>query len=100
VRLDRPVKAYARWMQRIPNAYREAVLDEEPQPGVTIDNDPHCLAALEHYRSLMPLAQEARKPMFTLKPLPATCPMTASCTGPGSVLEVVRAALAGRRMFG
>lgn len=68
VRLDRPVKAYARWMQRIPNAYREAVLDEKPQPGVTIDNDPHCLATLKHYRSLMPLAQEARKPMFALKP--------------------------------
>ncbi|MGH9319809.1 MAG: ParA family protein, partial [Vicinamibacteria bacterium] len=29
--------------------------------------DPHCLAALKHYRSLMPLAQEARKPMFHLK---------------------------------
>lgn len=68
VRLDRPVKAYARWMQRIPDGYREAVLGEKPQPGVTIDNDPHCLAALKHYRSLMPLAQEARKPMFALKP--------------------------------
>jgi len=68
VRLDRPVKAYARWMQRIPNAYRGALLDEKPQPGVTIDNDPHCLATLKHYRSLMPLAQEARKPMFALKP--------------------------------
>jgi chromosome partitioning protein len=68
VRLDRPVKAHARWIQRIPDAYREAVLDETPQPGVTIDNDPHCLATLKHYRSLMPLAQEARKPMFALKP--------------------------------
>jgi cellulose biosynthesis protein BcsQ len=68
VRLDRPVKAYARWMQRIPTAYREFVLDETPQPGVVIDNDPHCLATLKHYRSLMPLAQEARKPMFALKP--------------------------------
>lgn len=26
------------------------------------------MAALRHYRSLMPLAQEARKPMFFLKP--------------------------------
>jgi cellulose biosynthesis protein BcsQ len=68
VRLDRPVKAYARWMQRIPDAYRVAVLDEASQPGVTIDDDPHCLAILKHYRSLMPLAQEARKPMFALKP--------------------------------
>jgi cellulose biosynthesis protein BcsQ len=68
VRLDRPVQAYARWMQRIPNAYREAVLDEKEQPGLTIDRDPHCLSTLKHYRSLMPLTQEARKPMFALKP--------------------------------
>ena len=31
-------------------------------------NDPYCLATLKHYRSLMPLAQEARQPMFFLKP--------------------------------
>ena len=68
VRLDRPVKAYARWMGRIPNVYREAVLDEDTQPGVTIERDPNGLATLKHYRSLMPLAQEARKPMFHLKP--------------------------------
>jgi cellulose biosynthesis protein BcsQ len=69
VRLDRPVKAYARWMARIPRVYREAVLDEaSPQAGVTIDRDPHCLSTLKHFRSLMPLAQEARKPMFFLKP--------------------------------
>ncbi len=68
VRLDRPIKAYARWMQSIPAAYGEAVLAEEPRPSVTIDDDPQCLAALQRYRSLMPLAQEARKPMFALKP--------------------------------
>jgi len=67
VRLDRPVKAYDRWMQRIPEVYRETVLDE---PGTwqqkAISDDPSCLAMLKHYRSLMPLAQEARKPMFKL----------------------------------
>ncbi len=68
VRLDRPVKAYARWMQRIPGVYREAVLKEEARVGVTIESDPNGLATLKHYRSLMPLAQEARKPMFHLKP--------------------------------
>jgi chromosome partitioning protein len=68
-RLDRPVKAYAKWMVRIPGIYREAVLGEaNPQAGVTFDRDPHCLSTLKHYRSLMPLAQEARKPMFFLKP--------------------------------
>ncbi len=67
VRLDRPVKAYAKWMGRIPGVYREAVLDECRQPSVSVEKDPHCLATLKHYRSLMPLAQEARKPMFFLK---------------------------------
>jgi cellulose biosynthesis protein BcsQ len=68
VRLDRPVKAYGRWMERIPTTYREAVLGEEPRDDVPIANDPHCLATLKHFRSLMQLAQEARKPMFALRP--------------------------------
>lgn len=68
VRLDRPVKAYARWMARIPEAYRSAVTGEPAAAGLAIDADPDCLATLKHYRSLMPLAQEARKPMFFLKP--------------------------------
>ncbi|MCE7938321.1 chromosome partitioning protein [bacterium] len=69
VRLDRPVRAYERWMERIPRVYREAVLGEPVSPdGPTVATDPHCLATLKHYRSLMPLAQEARKPMFALKP--------------------------------
>ncbi|TVQ32906.1 MAG: ParA family protein [Wenzhouxiangella sp.] len=68
VRLDRPVKAYAKWMARIPEVYRQAVLKEASQTGISVHNDPHCLAMLKHYRSLMPMAQEARKPMFYLKP--------------------------------
>ncbi len=67
-RLDRPVKAYQRWMGRIPQVYREAVLHEPGQGGISVTHDPHCLMLLKHYRSLMPLAQEARKPMFHLKP--------------------------------
>jgi chromosome partitioning protein len=35
---------------------------------VSIQNDPHKLALLKHYQSLMSMAQEARKPMFHLKP--------------------------------
>jgi len=67
MRLDRPVKAYERWMTRIPDAFRQDVMAEAPQ-AATIATDPYCLAALKHYRSLMPLAQDARKPMFLLKP--------------------------------
>jgi len=69
IRLDRPVKAYGRWMDLIPGEYRESVLDEQspPRPSMQVSADPHCLATLRNYRSLMPLAQQARKPMFHLK---------------------------------
>jgi cellulose biosynthesis protein BcsQ len=68
IRLDRPVKAFDRWIARIPPTYRNAVLGQPDGASVTIDNDPNCVAKLKDYRSLMPLAQEARKPMFFLKP--------------------------------
>ena len=70
VRSDRPVNAYAKWMNRIPGEYRESVL-RKPPPGEKFRNvldDPHCLSHLKHFRSLMPMAMEARKPMFFLKP--------------------------------
>ena len=67
VRLDRPVKASERWMARIPDAFRQDVMREPPGPA-SVREDPYCLAALKPYRSLMPLAQDARKPMFLLKP--------------------------------
>jgi cellulose biosynthesis protein BcsQ len=68
VRLDRPVKAYDRWIAKIPEVYRSAVLDEPYPSRIGIEEDPFCLLLLKHYRSLMPLAQEARKPIFHLKP--------------------------------
>jgi cellulose biosynthesis protein BcsQ len=66
VRLDRPVRAYGKWLDRIPGVYREAVLGEKAIGPIDKDNDPHCLATLRNYRSLMPMAQDARKPMFDL----------------------------------
>ncbi len=68
LRLDRPVRAYEKWMARIPNEYRESVLGLKTKTRVAINDDPNCLAMLKHYRSLMPLAHEARKPMFHLRP--------------------------------
>jgi len=68
IRDSRPVKAYQRWMDRIPNVYREAVLDDVGNSATNPATDPYCLALLKHYRSLMPLAMDARKPMFFLKP--------------------------------
>ena len=68
IRQDRPVKAYQRWMKKIPAEYRLSVLNDS-EPGFDDPaQDNHCLASLKHYRSLMPLAMESRKPMFFLKP--------------------------------
>ncbi|UFP96846.1 ParA family protein [Gloeobacter morelensis] len=68
VRLDRPVKAYMRWIAQIPGTYCKDVLDEEICDEREITQDPNCLALLKNYQSLMPMAQEAHKPMFHLKP--------------------------------
>ncbi len=66
VRLDRPVQAYDRWLRRIPNEFHQSVLGQ-PETAIDSQGDPYQLASLRNYRSLMPLAQDARKPMFDLK---------------------------------
>lgn len=68
IRLDRPVKAFERWMARIPSTYQESVLEETSNGPTSVDNDTNCIAKLKDYRSLMPLSQEAHKPMFFLHP--------------------------------
>jgi hypothetical protein len=67
MRLDRPVRAYEHWVSRIPGEYASAVAGGAIAPTST-DVDPACLGVLRHYMSLMPLAQDARKPMFHLRP--------------------------------
>ena len=65
----KPVKAYQRWIDRIPAAYREAVLGEDiAQADIpTAEADPYRLALLKNYRSLMSMAKDAHKPMFQLR---------------------------------
>jgi cellulose biosynthesis protein BcsQ len=64
-RLSRPVKAYDKWAERIPSVYRSSIL-AAPDESVARESDPYCLDQLKHYRSLVPMAQEARKPIFQL----------------------------------
>ena len=67
-RLSRPVQAYGSWLERIPGEYREYLLgDSTSSTAPLIRDDSQCLALLRHYKSLMPLGQEARKPVFKLK---------------------------------
>lgn len=69
-RLDRLVRGGPRLLEEIPATYRQAVLGEsKPTPGdLTTLNDPECLARLRGYPSLLPMSQEARRPMFDLTP--------------------------------
>jgi cellulose biosynthesis protein BcsQ len=67
VRLTRPVKAYTRWLDQIPAEFRQSVLGKPAARAPMIEKDPYCLAMLKNYNSLMPLAQEARKPIFSLR---------------------------------
>ncbi|MFQ5671510.1 MAG: ParA family protein [Nitrospinales bacterium] len=66
VRKDRPVKAFLRWADRIPGVYSKDVLSEKDSRS-SIAEDPNCLIQLKNFKSLMPMAQDARKPMFELK---------------------------------
>jgi len=61
-RVDRPVNAYRNWADKIPSTYREMVAD----PMRPFSEFPDCLANIKHYRSLAPMAQEVRKPIFKL----------------------------------
>ena len=71
IRYDRPVKAYQRWMDKMPKAYRKYILrksKEEWELPAVGERDKYLLAHLKDYRSLMPMAQEKNKPIFCLKP--------------------------------
>jgi len=65
VRLSRPVKAYDKWVNRMPAVYHEAVL-QDSTTAAKPSQDEECLTTLKHYRSLIPMGQEARKPIFHL----------------------------------
>lgn len=66
-RVDRPVTGYARWAGQIPAVYRESVLGEAGGGEIKVEADPHCIASIKHFASLVPIAQNARKPIFDLK---------------------------------
>lgn len=70
VKLDRPVKTYDKWVNRMPTEYAQNLLskNEGPYPTTPAEDTLHALATVKHYRGLVPMAQEVRKPIFHLKP--------------------------------
>lgn len=67
VREYRPLKSYLKWVNRIPKIYRREILGQEPH-AQTAAEEPNQLVVLKDFRSLMPMTQDARKPMFHLTP--------------------------------
>ncbi|WP_027140311.1 AAA family ATPase [Pseudofrankia saprophytica] len=61
---DRPVRAYDRWLDRIPEVFATSVLGTQRADPFDKSFE---IANLPHYQALMPLAQDARKPMFELR---------------------------------
>jgi len=61
-------KAYQRWLAQIPSVYQTEIMGETAVSPPSFDTDPNRLGTLKHYRSLMPMAEEAHKPIFYLKP--------------------------------
>lgn len=68
IRYDRPVKAFQRWIERIPLIYNTEIIQNLDRTDLSPSRDPNRLALLKHYQSLMPMAQESHKPIFHLKP--------------------------------
>lgn len=68
VRLARPVEANDKWVNRMPEEYARHLLGKEtgPYPETPAQDKKNALATVKHYRSLAPLAREARKPVFHL----------------------------------
>lgn len=68
IKESRPVKSYLKWANRIPQVFRQFVLKENNCFNIAVDDDQYCIALLKHYHSLIPMAMEARKPIFLLRP--------------------------------
>jgi len=66
-RLYRPVQAYKKWVDRIPGDYRQYIEPTVNEVIPKIEDDRFALALLRHYKSLVPIGQEVRKPIFLLK---------------------------------
>ena len=70
IRVIRPTQSIQKWIDRIPGVYANHILGQDTlKPGYKLPNpDPNCLGTLKDYKSLMPMAMDAGKPMFLLKP--------------------------------
>ena len=62
-------KSFENWINRVPAVYRKSVRGDKTDlpSGIMPDSDEHCLGTVKNHHSLMPMAHDARKPVFKLK---------------------------------
>lgn len=68
VAFGKSVLASKKWAERISFVFRKFVLREEISENTAEIDEEYNFALIRHYKSLMGMAQEVRKPMFLLKP--------------------------------
>lgn len=66
MQLHSPVKAYQKLVERMPGEYHRALLADDETPR-HVNADRACLGVMRNFPGLMPLAHDARKPMFHLR---------------------------------
>jgi len=62
VRLSRPVKAYDKWVNRMPEEYARNLLGDSvgPYAATPVQDTAHALATVKHFLILVPIAQDSR----------------------------------------
>ncbi len=66
-RKSRPVKAFQKWISNIPQVYATSVLQKKDYAR-DVSSDPNQIGFIKNYQGLMSMAEEARKPIFLLRP--------------------------------
>jgi len=68
--LDRPIRPHDKWVNRMPEEYARQLLgdDKGPYAETPAQDTDNALATAKHYRGLVRMAKEARKPIFRLTP--------------------------------
>jgi len=63
----RPENVYQQWSEKIPDTYKKYILCNKGSIEFE-DISSHCIGQVRCYHFLMPMAKEAKKPIFYLKP--------------------------------
>ena len=65
--LTRPIKVYDKWLKKIPTIYCNYFLNKQVEKDTLLpQNDENCIAILKHFRNIISIAHEHKKPIFNL----------------------------------